>query len=159
FALGLMAVSSRGGVWPLILLNASLSVINAFDLTARQSFLYEMLDSREDLGNAIALNSAIFNSARLVGPAVAGVLIPLIGEAGGGFANGGSFIAVLFSLAAMRVPPRPAAAEPPPVWQGLREGVRYAAASFPIRTILALVALVCLFGVPYNVLLPVIVRE
>jgi MFS family permease len=158
FLLATMAYSDRGGVWVLLLLNASLSAINAFDLTSRQSLLNEMLDTKEDLGNAIALNSSIFNSARLIGPAIAGQLIPIIGEAGCFLINGLSFLAVLVSLVNMRLSHRAVAAEQPAVWHGLRDGLRYALSSFPIRTMLLLVALICLLGVPYNVLVPVVAK-
>jgi MFS family permease len=154
-----MAYTDTGGVWVLLLLNAGLSAVNAFDLTSRQALLTEMLDTKEDLGNAIALNSSIFNSARLIGPAIAGQLIPFVGEAGCFLINGLSFLAVLVSLLSLRLTHRTVAATQPPVWHGLREGLQYSLGSFPIRTVLLLVALISLLGVPYNVLLPVVAKE
>ncbi|MFL5339411.1 MAG: MFS transporter [Gemmataceae bacterium] len=156
FLLAFMAYTDRGGVWTLLVLNASLSAVNSFDLTSRQALLNEMVESKEDLGNAIALNSSFFNSARLIGPAIAGYLIPIIHESGCFVVNGLSFLAVLVSLAAMRLKPRVEVEKHPSVWEGLRDGLRYSRESFPIRAILVLVALIGFFGVPYNVLLPVV---
>src|SRR5262249_6560346 len=136
-----------------------LSVVNAFDLTGRQSFLHEMLDRKEDLGNAIALNSSTFNAARLVGPSVAGLLMSFFGAWQCFLLNGFSFLAVLAALRAMRVP-RFGVHRSAGQWlQGFGEGVRYSFRSRPIRAILVLVALTSLLGVPYVVLIPVYVKE
>src|SRR5207249_10792395 len=133
--------------------------INAFDMPARQAFLPEMLDNRDDLANAIALNSSMFNGARLVGPALAAVLLALVGAAVCFLANGISYIAVLAALLAMRVPARQRPAVRPPLYQGLREGFSYALGFPPIRSILLLVALVSMAGLSYSVLLPVLAGE
>src|SRR5262245_26066329 len=93
--------------WNVLALAALLGVVNAFDLTARQAFLSEMLERKEDLGNAIALNSSLFNGARLVGPSLAGLLIAAVGEGGCFLLNAVSFLAVMAALAALRLPPRP----------------------------------------------------
>src|SRR5437660_879904 len=126
-AFGLAALVWAGHVkiWQLILFNLTLSAINAFDMTARQTFLGEMLDDREDLANAIALNSAMVNGARLFGPTLAALLIATTGEAGCFFLNGVSFLAVLLALLAMRLPPRVTADHRTPVWRGLRDGFAY----------------------------------
>src|SRR5437660_4024261 len=126
-AFGLAALVWAGHVkiWQLILFNLTLSAINAFDMTARQTFLGEMLDDREDLANAIALNSAMVNGSRLFGPTLAAVLIATTGEAGCFFLNGVSFLAVLIALLAMRLPPRVTADHRTPVWRGLRDGFAY----------------------------------
>jgi MFS family permease len=119
-----------------------------------------MVEGREDLGNGIALNSSAFNAARLVGPALAGVLIALVGEGTVFLLNALSYVAVLAALAAMRLPQR--AAAPPPtnsVGRRLLEGLAYAWGFLPMRAVLLLVALVSLVGVPYSVLLPVFASE
>src|SRR5262245_8260981 len=146
-------------VWHILMLSVGLSLVNAFDLPTRQALLTEMVGGTEDLGNAIALNSAIFNATRLIGPTVAALLIAWIGEGGCFLVNALSFLAVLMALAAMRLPPRPAPAANGSTWSGAVEGVRYAFGSRPIISVLLLAALVCLLAVPYNVLLPVLVQR
>jgi len=141
-------------LWEILALNVGLSLVNAFDVTARQAMLNEIVDSREDLGNAIALNSSIFNVTKLIGPAIGGWFFALMG-AGSCFAvNAASFLAVLVALAAMRLKFVAQPARHHSTWGGLRDGVRYAAGSMPIRSILLLVTLICFLAVPYNVLLP-----
>ena len=143
-----------------IALSLFLGLVNAFDVPARQSFLVEMVGGREDLANAIALNSSTFNAARLLGPAVAGVVIAAFGEGTVFLLNAVSYLAVLLALLAMRLPPRPPA--PPaaaPVWPTLREGVVYVTRSSPIRAILLLLSLVSLTGAPYAVLMPVFAAD
>jgi MFS family permease len=159
FGLAALVWSGHVEIWQLILFNVSLSAINAFDMTARQTFMGEMLENREDLANAIALNSAMVNGSRLFGPTLAAVLIATTGEAGCFFLNGVSFLAVLLALMAMRLPPRPAPGVRQPVWHGLREGFVYVAGHAPIRAILILVSAVSLLGLPYAVLLPIYARE
>jgi MFS family permease len=118
-----------------------------------------MLENREDLANAIALNSAMVNGSRLFGPTLAALLITSTGEAGCFFLNGISFLAVLIALRAMRLPPRPITDVRKPVLHGLREGMRYVAGHAPIRALLVLVGVVSFVGLPYSVLLPVYARE
>jgi MFS family permease len=161
-AFTLAGLTLAGGVtvWHVLVLNLILSSVSAFDLTARQAFLKDMLEDKADLGNAIALNSAMFNSARLVGPALAGALIAAFGEGACFLANGVSYLAVLASLLAMRL--APASARPATVamswWHNFREGLGYTFGSPPIRSLISLVALASLFAVPYAVLMPVYVR-
>ena len=160
-AFGLAALVWLGHVqiWQLILFNIMLSAINAFDVTARQTFLGEMLDNRDDMANAIALNSAIVNGSRLFGPTLAAYLITFSGEAGCFFLNGISFLAVLIALLAMKLSPRPAPAVRKPVLHGLREGFQYVAGHGPIRAILIMVGVISFVGLPYAVLLPIYARE
>jgi MFS family permease len=159
FGLALLVVAGHVKIWQLILFNLSLSAINAFDMTARQTFLGEMLDDREDLANAIALNSAMVNGSRLFGPSLAALLIATTGEAGCFFLNGFSFLAVLLALVAMRLPAPPPSGPREPVLHGLKEGFRYVANHAPIRAILVIVSVVSFVGLPYTVLLPVYARE
>ncbi len=134
-------------------------VINAFDLTARQSFLVQMVGGTADLGNAIALNSTLVNVARVVGPALAGVTIGLVGEGYCFLIDGISYFAVIASLIAMRV-----GGEPPPkpkttMLVQLREGWSYVSTFLPIRTVMLLFAIISFMGVPYSVLLPVFAAQ
>lgn len=146
-------------VWQIILLSLVMGVVNAFDIPVRQAFVVEMVDDREDLGNAIALNSALFNAARLVGPSLAGLIVVAAGEGVCFLLNSMSYLAVIAALAAMRLTPRQHQANQRHVLHELREGFRYTFGFGPIRSILLLVALVGFMGMPYSVLLPVFARE
>jgi MFS family permease len=160
-ALALAALVFTGvlAVWHLVALSLLLGVVNAFDMTARQAFLPELLDRREDLANAIALNSSLVNVSRLVGPLLAGLVLWLTSAGICFLANGLSYLAVLAALLAMRVPPRQHAARRVGLWEGLREGARYVFGFAPIRSILLLLAMTSLLGMSYLVLLPVFARD
>ena len=134
-------------------------MVNAFDIPVRQSFLIEMIDRREDLGNAIALNSSMMKGTRLIGPSIAGVLIAALGEGVCFLLNAVSCLAVLVALLAMRVKPKKAVSAKQSILHELREGVSYAYRIAPIRAILLLIGLVSLTGIPYTVLLPVFARD
>jgi MFS family permease len=141
-------------VWHIMVLAAALGVVNAFDIPARQAFLIDMV-GREDLMNAIALNSSMFNGARIIGPAVAGILVASIGEGWCFFANAVSYIAVIAGLMLMRITnPANLAAKGSPV-ENIIEGFAYARNTGPIRAILLLLGLVSFVGMPYVVLMPV----
>jgi len=127
--------------------------VNAFDIPARQAFIVEMT-SREDLINAIALNSSAFNGARIVGPAVAGILVAAVGEGWCFFANAVSYIAVIIGLLMMRVRPRSHRPSGSPLAH-IIEGFRFVRQTGPIRAILLLLGLVSLVAMPYTVLMPV----
>jgi MFS family permease len=152
--LALLTWTGRIEVWQLILLSLFLGVVNTFDMTTRQAFLSEMVTRPADLGNAIALNSLIVNGARLLGPALAGILLAQTSTEVCFLLNGLSYLAVLLALAAMRLegPRRERPAEP--LWQGLWEGFRYVIDFAPIRTLLLLLGLSSLAGTSYRVLLP-----
>jgi len=133
--------------------------INALDLPARQSFVVE-LAGKEDLSNAIALNSAAFNTARILGPAVAGVLLATIGEAGCFWVNAISYIAVIWSLWRMDLVSRPAIPfDARHAVQTMLEGIRYARSVRPLRNLLTLLGLTAGLGFQYMILLPVYVRD
>jgi MFS family permease len=142
-----------------ILLSVFQGAINAVDMPARQSFVVEMVEDRADLPNAIALNSSMFNGARLIGPSIAGVLIAWVGEGWCFLLDAVSYLAVIASLLAMHVALRPRASTPGHVLHELREGVRYVAGFVPIRSVLLLLALVGLFGMPYTVLMPIVAAQ
>ncbi len=152
--LALLTLSGRVQVWQIMVLAAGLGVVNAFDIPARQAFLIDMV-GREDLMNAIALNSSMFNGARIIGPAIAGILVASIGEGWCFFANSVSYIAVIVGLLLMRIT-RPArlASHGSPL-ENILEGFEFARSTGPIRAILLLLGLVSFVGMPYVVLMPI----
>ena len=158
--LAVLVLTDKITVLEIVILSFFLGIANAFDMPARQTFVVEMVERRrEDLGNAIALNSSLFNGARLLGPTVAGILIAAVGEGVCFLLNGLSYVAVIVSLLAMRVAPREIKARNTHFLQGLKEGFSYAFGFDPIRSIILLVALVGLMGMPYQVLMPIFARE
>lgn len=147
-------------VWQIILLSLILGIVNAFDIPVRQSFVVEMVEHREDLGNAIALNSSMVNGARLIGPSVAGLLVASVGEGICFILNAISYLAVIVALAAMRIPHDSRHSRPGGhILHELHEGFMYAYQFGPIRSILFLVALISLMGMPYAVLIPVFAKD
>jgi MFS family permease len=131
-------------------------LINAFDMPGRQSFLIQMVEDRGDLANAIAINSSMVNGARLIGPAIGGLLIAAFGEGWCFLIDGVSYIAVIASLLMMRIPPLTGRGQTGrTLFEEMREGWDYVSTFRPIRTVLLILALVCLMGWPYSVLLPV----
>lgn len=144
-----------GTVWLVMALSVVQGVVNAFDMPARQSLLVDMVGRREDLPNAIALNSSLVNGSRLVGPALAGAVIAAAGEAWCFVVDAVSYLAVVAALLAMRLPHKERPAARAPIGRTLLEGVRYVSGFAPIRAILLLLALVSFAAMPYSVLLPV----
>jgi MFS family permease len=141
-------------VWEIMVLAALLGAVNAFDIPARQAFLVDMV-GKENLMNAIALNSSMFNGARVIGPAIAGVLVASIGEGWCFFANGVSYIAVIVGLLLMRLGPREIeGADSSPV-EHIVEGFRFVHRTGPIWALLVLLGLVSLVATPYSVLMPI----
>lgn len=157
--LAYFALSGEIDVPHILALNLFQGFINAVDMPARQSFLVEIVEEREDLPNAVALNSSMVNMARLLGPSVAGVMIASVGEGMCFLIDSLSYIAVLASLVAMRVATRPRPRPTSHVWAQLIEGFRYVTAFSPIRAVLALLTMTSIMGAPYTVLMPVLVRE
>jgi len=153
----ILAGLTLGGViheWHIFLLAALLGVVNAFDVPVRQAFLVQMVE-REDLMNAIALNSSMFNGARIVGPAIAGLLVAAIGEGWCFFANAVSYVAVIIGLLMMSLPrlaPQSVSTSP---WENIMEGFRYVGTTAPIRALLLLLGLISFAGMPYTVLMPI----
>ena len=143
----------------IIALSLFQGVINAFDMPCRQAFLVEMVTSKEDLPNAIALNSSLVNAARLVGPSIAGALIALAGEGWCFTIDAVSYIAVIAALLAMRIVPSTASKSHVSIWRALRDGFDYAFGFAPVRTLLLLLALVSFMGMPYSVLLPIFAAD
>lgn len=156
FALAALVLSGRITLEWILVLNVVQGLVNSFDMPARQAFLLTMIENKEDLGNAIALNSSMVNLARLIGPSVAGVVIALTSEGWCFLMDGVSYIGVIVGLLMMRITRRQAA--PPKSASAVRqftEGFKYAFGFRPIRSIMLLLALVSLVGVPYSVLMPI----
>ena len=146
-------------LWEIIVLTALQGLINAFDMPARQSFLIQMIEDRNDLGNAIAINSSMVNGARLIGPAIAGLLIGAVGEGWCFLIDGVSYFAVIASLLMMRIKLLDVRRSTSSMLEQVREGWDYVRTFRPIRTILLLFSLLCLMGYPFAVLLPVYVVQ
>lgn len=162
--LGLLALGLAVLVWtgrvtvPLVVLFAGgVGLVSALDVPTRQSFLVEMTNT-EDLPNAIALNSSIFNGARVVGPAIAGVLVAAVGEAPCFFLNAVSYVAVVVALALMRLPLAPSRPERATLDAGFLPGLRYVWRTPVLRNLLLLLGVVCGLGVQYNMLMPVFAK-
>ncbi len=160
-ALILAALTLTGAiqVWHIITLGFLLGCVNSLDIPVRQSFLVELVEKKENLANAIALNSLMFNSARLIGPSVAGIIVAVFGEGICFLVNGVSFIAVIWSLALMKVLPRRPRHKDTRILDGVREGFAYAFGFAPIRFILSLLGVTSLVGMSYVVLMPVFARD
>jgi MFS family permease len=157
--LSLLVLTGTVAIWHIILLSVFLGIINAFDMPTRQSFLVEMVEEKEDLANAIALNSSMVNSARLLGPSIAGILVAAVGEGICFLINGISYLTVIGALVAMKIVPKNLKPQRSRVWYGLKEGFTYASAFAPIRAVLLLLALMSLMGMPYVVLMPVFAKD
>jgi len=156
----LLYVTHHIEVWHIILLSFFLGAVNAFDIPVRQSFTVDMINDREDLSNAIALNSSMVNAARLIGPSVGGILIALFGEGTCFLVNALSYIAVLLSLVMMKLPPwERLSRHKEPVMLQLKEGFSYAINFMPIRTILMLLSVISLVSGGVQALMPVFARD
>jgi MFS family permease len=153
-----LAALTLGGVvheWHIFFLATLLGIANAFDIPARQAFLAETV-SREDIVNAIALNSSMLNGARIVGPAIAGLIVAAFGEGWCFLLNALSYIAVIGALLVMRVDAVPHPEAHVSAWESIVEGFAYSWNTKPVRALLLLLGLVSLMGMPYSVLMPVI---
>jgi len=159
FALAALALGGLIRVWEILALALMQGAINAFDMPARQSFVVQMIERREDLGNAIALNSSMVNGARLIGPAIAGVIIAAVGEGYCFLIDGVSYMAVIASLLAMRIAAPVSTAgvrgQGHRLTAEIREGWRYVRESMPIRSVLLFLVLVSMVGMPYTTLMPI----
>jgi predicted MFS family arabinose efflux permease len=152
--LATLVFTGRVHVWHVFALAATLGVVNAFDVPARQSFVVEMV-GKDDLVNAIALNSSIVNAARAIGPAVAGILVAAFGEGWCFLLNGLSYIAVITGLLLMKLPPRLKSDHPKPALADLTHGFRYVRQTMPVRDLLLMVGLISVAGMPYSTLMPI----
>jgi MFS family permease len=155
-ALAILTLMKVITVGEIIALQVVQGIINSFDTPARQAFVVDMVEDREDLPNAIALNSSMFNASRIVGPSIGGVLIALFGEGWCFMVDAISYIAVILSLMAMRVNRAPRPRGETAMLDELNVGVRYVLNSVPVRALLFLVAVVSTMGMPYAILMPAI---
>lgn len=159
---GILAWLSLSGlleIWHIIVLNIALGCINAFDVPARHSFVIDMVEKKEDLGNAIALNSMMFNGSRLIGPTVAGIILASTGEGICFLINAVSYVFVIISLLYMRVAVKPRTDKEKHILKELKEGLDYTFGFAPIRHLILLLGLISLMGMSYTVLMPVFAKE
>jgi MFS family permease len=160
FVLAALTLSGNITVPIVVLLNAFQGVVNAFDMPGRQAFVISLVEEKEDLSNAIALNSSMFNTARLLGPSIAGGIIAIAGEGVVFLIDGFSYLAVMVALFRMKITRRqPVAPRRVGVLMQFREGLSYIARFRPIRSIMTLLAIVSLVGFPYTVLMPVFAND
>lgn len=153
--MAVLVLTDRIEVWHVMALGTLLGCIQALDLPARHAFIIDMVDDREDMNNAIALNSIIINAARLVGPSIAGILIAIVGEGICFLLNAGSFIAVIAALMAMKIRTAPVEARDRSIGRELRQGFTYAYYFIPIRYLFFLLWIISFLGMPYIVLMPI----
>ena len=160
FVLAALVITNTIQVWEIIFLSIILGVFDAMDMPTRQSFMVEMVgNNRDDLSNAIAINSSMVNSARLIGPSIAGILISLFGEGWCFLLNAISYTAVIFSLLKMEVVHKPVSARKKETLKELKEGIQYAFGFAPIKSLLLLLAVVSFMGTPIRILAPVFVKN
>jgi MFS family permease len=157
--LALLCLLGAIHVWQIVLLGVLLGCVNAFDVPSRQSFVIEMVENKEDLGNAIALNSLMFNGARLIGPSIAGVMLASTSEGICFLLNAISYLFVIASLLMMRVNRKHVIEKQHEIFSELKEGWNYTFGFPPIKHLILLLALVSLTGMSYSVLMPVFVNE
>ena len=157
--LAFLTMTGRIEIWHLVTLGIVLGCVNSFDIPVRQAFVVDTVENKEILGNAIALNSMMFNAARLIGPSMAGILIAMFGEGVCFLINALSFIAVLWSLLAMNIVDRKRRPDGRGVIEGIKEGFLYVSRSVPMRHILSLLGVVSVMGASYSVLMPVFARD
>jgi MFS family permease len=154
-----LTLAHRVTISEILWLSAMQGVINAFDMPGRQSFMVKMVENRKDLSNAIAINSSMVNTARLIGPSLAGLLIAATNEGWCFLVDGISYIAVVASLLMMRVPHTREERHEASMFEQLREGWTYVSNSTPMRTILLMFALLSLMGWPFMVLMPIFAAQ
>jgi MFS family permease len=159
FILAILAITGSIQIWHIVVLSIALGCINAFDIPSRHSFVIEMVEKKEDLGNAIALNSMMFNGARLLGPSVAGLMLATTGEGVCFMINAISYLFVIISLLLMKVKSREIKIKESRMFSEMKEGLRYTFGFAPIRYLILLLGVVSLMGSSYQVLMPVYAKE
>jgi MFS family permease len=158
-ALAFLTLSNKVTIHEILWLSALQGLVNAFDMPGRQAFLVQMVEDKKDLGNAIALNSTMVNMARLLGPSLAGLVIAAFGEGYCFLIDGLSYLAVIASLSAMRLPAAETKRSAAPMFEQLEEGWAYVSGFAPVRTILLFFALASLMSIPYTVLMPIFASQ
>jgi MFS family permease len=157
--LAVLILANHYQVWEILGLSVLLGIINAFDVPARQSLVYEMVEDKNDLPNALALNSSMVNLSRLIGPAIAGIILEALGDGACFVGNAMSFVAVIASLLMMRLPKYEAKPHTKNVFGELREGFSYLKRAPSISFILVMLALMSLMVLPYTTLIPYYARD
>src|SRR6266513_165504 len=158
FTVSILIWTNAIAVWQVLVLATTLGIASAFDIPMRQAFVVEMV-GKDDLMNAIALNSSLFNAARVIGPAIAGLLIGTVGIAWCYFFNGLSYIAVIAGLLMMRLPYEPRPPKTTSAWTGFREVLAYLRNDRGLRVLMILTAILSVFGFPYIAMMPVFARD
>lgn len=159
FILAWLCLAGSVRIWQIVILSIILGTVNAFDVPARQSFVIDLVEEKKDIGNAIALNSLMFNGARLIGPSIAGILLATTGEGICFLINGISYIFVILSLLMMTIKPRAIRKNVEPVLKALKEGLNYTFGYPPIKHLMILLGVVSLTGMSYTVLMPIFAKE
>lgn len=154
-----LSLSGHIQIWEIIVLSVVLGCINSFDVPSRHSFVIDMVEKKEDLGNAIALNSLMFNGARLIGPSIAGIMLATTGEGFCFLLNAISYIFVIMSLLMMKLKHRKISKVKSQIFTELRDGLRYTFGFIPIKHLLILLSISSLLGMSYTVLMPVFAKE
>ena len=157
--LALLSLAGVIQIWHIVVLSIALGCVNAFDVPSRQSFVVEMVEKKEHLGNAIALNSMMFNGARLIGPSIAGLILATAGEGICFLINAVSYIFVVVSLLSMKIQKKKIIRKSGNVLNDMKEGFRYTFGFAPIKHLLILLGIVSLMGSSYQVLMPVFAKE
>ena len=158
FTVSILVFTHVIAVWQVLVLATTLGIASAFDIPMRQAFVVEMV-GKDDLMNAIALNSSLFNGARVIGPALAGFLIGAVGIAWCYLLNGVSYIAVIAGLLLMRLPYNPRPPKTTSAWTGFREVLAYLRSDRRLRVLMILTAIISVFGFPYISMMPVFARD
>lgn len=153
--LAVMVLIDPSSVWVILGLSAVLGIVNAFDVPARQALVYDLIENKEDLPNALALNASMVNMARLIGPAVSGVVLESMGEAVCFFINAASFVAVITCLFFMKMPTYVRVLHTERLGEQMRSGLRYLKNTPSIGLIILMLAITSLLVLPFNTLLPV----
>ena len=159
FVVAALTISNTIQVWHIISLSLFLGVVSAFDMPTRQAFVQDMIEKKEDLSNAIAMNSLLFNGARLIGPMIAGILVATVGEGICFLLNGLSYIAVIIALFMIRVKKREKPVTQRRFMDDFIDGARYSFGFIPIRYILINMSIIGFFGLPYITLMPIFARD
>lgn len=157
--LALLSLAGVIQIWHIVVLSIALGCVNAFDVPSRHSFVIEMVEKKEHLGNAIALNSMMFNGARLIGPSIAGLILATAGEGICFLINAVSYIFVVMSLLSMKIQKKEITRKSGNLLNDMKEGFRYTFGFVPIKHLLILLGIVSLMGSSYQVLMPVFAKE
>ena len=157
--LAVLILMNHYQVWEILSLSVLLGIINAFDVPARQSLVYEMVEDKDDLPNALALNSSMVNLSRLIGPGIAGIVLEKVGDGACFLLNAVSFMAVIGSLLLMRLPKYVTKEHKKNVFGELKEGFSYIKRTPSIRFVLIMLALISLFVLPFSTLIPYYAKD